>query len=245
MVFRDWANPQDYVFARELNAAQWAWEFLRRNHDYQVEWQVFGGVWQALEADYGRPPDRDFGAWRLDSRAWVNVADCPEGECRVDQDKVLIECALGARWGFYKFPPDPADDDPVGQGRLAWREVEQHAELLGAQDTAWLGGDPARVAIGFDLTLPLRAQMERAKRLLQVMQRQRVRSGEVQPRSIETLAESLTLMLRLLDAESAGDGEQAYLQIDAHWPAWLDEAHAVRDGGYRRLLSIPDERDRR
>ena len=118
MLLRDWSDAQAYAFTASLNAGQWAWEFLRRNPGYQAEWQAFDAVWQALEADYGRPPDRDFSAWRLDPRAWLHAADCPEGDCRVDQDRVLIECAMGARWGFYKFPPDPADDDPVGGQRL-------------------------------------------------------------------------------------------------------------------------------
>lgn len=239
MMFRDWSRPQDYRFTRDLDGARWAWEFLRRNPDYQSEWRGFDAVWQALEADYGRPPNRDFAAWRLDPRAWVPAADCPDGDCRVDRDKVLIECALGARWGFYKFPPAPHDNDPVGGGRLMWRAVEERVELLGERDTAWLGGDPARVAIGFDLALPLRDQVERAKRLLQVLQRRRVRAGEFRPQSIKAQAGSLTAMLRLLDAEAAGSGEAGYVQVDANWRALLDEAHALRDGGYRRLPSMP------
>jgi len=50
MVFHDWHNPEEYAFTHNLSSAQWAWEFLRRNSDYQEEWAAFNEVWQALEA---------------------------------------------------------------------------------------------------------------------------------------------------------------------------------------------------
>lgn len=239
MVFRDWTNAEGYTYTRDLNGAQWAWEFLRRNPQYQAEWAAFHATWQALEAAYGRPPSRDFSAWRLDPRAWVHAADCAEGDCRVDQDRVLIECALGARWGFYKFPPDPAEDDPAGADRLVWREIEEDVPLLGQADRHWFDEDPAHVAVGFDLSLPLREQLERAKRTLQMVQRQRQRSGEVRALSLRTRHEALTVMLRLLDAEFAQAGEAAIAMVDSDWRTLLGEAHQLRDGDYRRLALLP------
>ncbi len=58
------------------------------------------------------------------------AAECQDSDCRVDGDKVLIECAMGARWGFYKFPPAPQDADPVGERRLVWREMMAEVQLL-------------------------------------------------------------------------------------------------------------------
>lgn len=239
MLSRDWTDPAAYAFTAGLDAAQWAWEFLRRNPDYQREWTDFSTVWQALEAEYGRPPVRDFTAWKRDPRAWVSATDCPEGDCRVDQDKVLIECAVGARWGFYKFPPDPADDDPVGAGRLVWREVDDEVVMVGPADADWLGADPSKVALGFDLALPLRAQVERAKRQLQLLRRQRERGGEVEARSVTTLHRTLTTMLRLLDATAAGAGGAQLATLDADWQGGLNEALELRDAGYRRLAWLP------
>ena len=239
MELRRWHDPQDYVFTQHLSAAQWAWEFLRRNPIYQAEWSAFDAVWRELEAEYGAPPNRDFCAWKLDSRAWVNAVDCPEGDCRVDRDKMLIECALGARWGFYKFPPSPADDDPVGEGRLTWRKVELEAPILGPDDVGWLGGDAAHVAMGFDLSLPLRDQIERAKRLLQLLQRQRRRSGEVPALSIVAQRERLCASLRLLDAGAVGAPEAALMAISGDWRELLEQACAMRDGGYRQLATWP------
>jgi hypothetical protein len=239
MRIRDWQRVEEYAATAQHDGARWAWEFLRRNPLYQAEWAEFMVTWQALEAAYGRPPNRDFCAWKNDPRAWLAAADCAGGDCRIDGDKVLIECALGARWGFHKFPPDPADDDPVGGGRLSWREVSEDAVLLGQDDQDWLGVDPARVALGFDLRLPLREQLERAKRALQVLQRQRERSGQVSPRSLRRQAPQLQRMLRLLDAEEASADEAALESIAGDWRGLLAQAQALRDGGYRRLPQLP------
>ena len=124
-----------------------------------------GATWDALEAAYGSPPDRDFCAWKLDPRAWVATSECDQGDCRIDGDKVLIECALGARWGFYKFPPSPAIEDAVGAGLLTWREEPRETVVLDAATASWLEAAPSRVAIGIDLAWPLRDQIEQAKRI--------------------------------------------------------------------------------
>jgi len=68
-----------------------------------------------LLREYGRAPNRDFRQWRNDPRARAPASEC---DCRIERDKVLIECALGARWGFHKFPPDPAMRDG-GYRRMA------------------------------------------------------------------------------------------------------------------------------
>jgi len=244
ILMSDPTHPRDYAFTAGLTREQWAWEFLRRNPDYRRDWAAFDATWRDLEAVYGRPPNRDFTAWKQDPRAWVHVSECPEGECRVDQDKVLIECALGARWGFHKFPPDPADDDPVGGGRLTWRERPADQALeLGPGDGAWLGADRGRVALGFDLRLPLRDQIEQAKRHLQMAQRQRVRDGSVVPASVAGLRDCWTRCLRLLDAESPDPAAPAPLEeLAGEWSAaWLlAEAHRLRDGGYLDILRLPE-----
>jgi len=118
---RNWQRSEDYAFAEAASAARWAWEFLRRNPGYRRDHARFMEAWRALEADYGRPPNRDFLRWKQDPRAWVHAGEASGGECRVDEDKVLIECALGAKYGFYKFPPDPADDGPD----IEWRPLPE------------------------------------------------------------------------------------------------------------------------
>ncbi len=240
MIIRNWQDSAAYQAMGNLNRAQWAWEFLRRNEAYQREWLVFMQTWRALVAAYGAPPNRDFCAWKLDPRAWVPAAECAESDCRVDQDKVLIECALGARWGFYKFPPDPADDDPVGNNRLNWREQQECAVHVDADDSSWLGERDDRVAFGFDLGLPLREQIERTKRQLQILQRHRLRSGRLTLRSIRGISAHLAEALRLLDALAAGASRQQCNERVPGGGCTLDQAEHLRDGGYLELVLLPE-----
>lgn len=240
----NWRDPDDYAFAADLSREQWAWEFLRRNPGYRREWAAFRDTWQALEAAYGRPPERDFQAWQRDPRAYVTVGrDEGAGDCRVDEDRVLIECALGARWGFYKFPLDPDCDAPVIGEQLSWREVPQGVRRLTPEDSAYLGGAPARVGLGFDLDLPLREQLERAKRYLLATQRGRVRDGTVRMRTVAALWPDWLRYLRCLDGLAAAAPEEELARVLERAPQALAAdcraALRLRDGGYRELLLLP------
>ena len=116
-----------YAWCASLTRDQWAWEFLRRHPGYQADYRRFIAVWRALEADYGAPPHRDFARWKRDPRAYGPLPgddglDAARGElCTVDDDRVLLECWMGAKWGFYKFPLDPARTTAPGPDELAWR----------------------------------------------------------------------------------------------------------------------------
>ena len=239
---RQWDDPPAYGFTQELSAGQWAWEFLRRNPIYREEWQAFNATWRVLEAAYGKVGQRDITAWKSDPRAWVPAAECEESDCRVDGEKVLIECALGARWGFYKFPPDPVDDDPVGGGRLNWRDFSFEPELLAVVSTQ---DDvaPGSVDLRFDLSLPLREQLISAKRQLQIEQRSRVRAGLIKAPSIAAHRERLCILLRLLDAlearaETARIQSVLYPESTEAYAGDKREAILLRDHRYRAILLL-------
>lgn len=235
MLIEDWRNEAAYRGLMEYDGAAWAWEFLRRNPGYQAEWAEFDLIWQALEARYGRPPDRDFCAWKNDPRAWIRASDESSGECRVDHDKVLIECALGARWGFYKFPPDPLDADAAHETRIAWREPPAENRLL--EDGCVVPGALDQAAIRFDLDLPLKPQLEQARRELAIEQRRRQRERGLVMRTISNLRDELIRELRVLDAEAAGELSVALAQLGGE--VMLQRARARLDDGYRVLPHLP------
>lgn len=245
MADRDWRNGEDYLFTETLNAGQWAWEFLRRNPDYQRDWQWFDQTWRVLETRYGKPPARDFQAWKRDPAAY-RIVDDASGECRVDEDKVLIECWMGAKWGFYKFPLDPATDRPLIGEQLSWREVDKEITPVDTADSPYLGEDSRRIALGFELDLPLRGQLEAAKQFLQRRQARLRRSGEVILRSVTACRPRWTLMLRLLDAAQSAGKLSVPVELQSETGRQLDlvallaEANALVDGGYRMLPLLPE-----
>lgn len=239
MIPKNWRKPEEYDFCETLTSAQWAWEFLRRNPEYGRQWRAFHATWRELEAAYGKPPHRDFCAWKNDPRAWVPAETCPDGECRIDGDKVLIECALGARWGFYKFPPDPQDDDPVGEGRLVWRPRET-APLKQLEPGEGAPDDPARVALVFDLSLPLRDQLDRARLQLQKALALRRRQGQVAPQRVSSLRGRWRRLLQVLDAEAVGELDALRECWGSDTEALVEEAHRMANGGYLDVLGLPE-----
>ena len=245
----DWTRTDDYGFTERLSAGQWAWEFLRRNKGYQQDWQWFWTTWQSLEARYGKPPERDFQRWKRDPDAYRTVDDA-SCECRIDQDKVLIECWMGAKWGFYKFPLDPATQQPVIGEQLTWREADESAQLVDDADSPFLGGQVGLVALGFELDLPLRRQLELAKRFLQASQARLRREAKNTMRLLSNNKDRWCGMLRLLDGLEAGDGLDSVCRVLADQPGGLpdgdksavmllNEAEKLVNGGYRELLRIP------
>lgn len=160
----------------------------------------------------------------------------------VDDDKVLIECWMGAKWGFYKFPLDPArdaaslDEDPV------WREAGRQVRVLGPDETT--GSRPNLVALAFDLARPLKEQFEQARIALVDLQQRFKREGGVLE-TVSTMAPRWTLALRVLDAEDAGASPAAMKEILSLDGAGLDEIHAfahrMRNGGYREILLLPQK----
>jgi hypothetical protein len=239
----DWLDPQAYAYCSGLSAAQWAWEFLRRHPGYRHEWSDFIETWRALEACYGKPAKRDIQAWQQDPRAWVSAAQCQEGDCRLADDKVLIECALGARWGFYKFPPDPLDEDPVGAGRLVWRPVTAAVRLGDESPPCARATAAGEIAVYFDLSLPLPEQLTAAKRRLQITQRKKIRAGQIDAPRIAAQSVRLRRLLRLLDALEAGAEPAQIVQrlfqgVPERYAEEKNDALELREGGYRRLLLL-------
>ncbi len=257
-----------------LDIAQWAWEFLRRNPEYQADYREFISTWRALEAVYGAAPQRDFQRWQRDPRATrpafrgVEIVDVPflgalagcsarRSECRVaghtneeqrrnapasaskngilavsaslspdqitgavctsdDEDRQLIECWMGAKWGFYQFPQNPQ----LAAGELAtpinWRPAPGFRFDRGANQAS-------DTQLMFDLALPLPAQLEAAKQWLVSKQAALRRQGFAAPRTLANQAELWTKLLAVLDK---------------HTGELLHEAQEMSQRGYREILHL-------
>lgn len=221
-------GADDYAYCAVLTRDQWAWEFLRRNPDYRSDYRRFITLWHALEADYGAPPHRDFSKWKRDPRAYGPLpggADlaAPSGElCTVDDERVLLECWMGAKWGYYKFPLDPDRSAPPEPDELSWRPPPQPASLTDA---------PFRLDISFDLSLPLPPQLEAAKFRLASRAAELRRKGLAAPMTVANQRARWTRMLRLLDGVEAPNENNKVL---------LRDAQAMAQGGYLDILRLTD-----
>jgi len=216
-----------YAYCDALTRDQWAWEFLRRNPDYRSDYRRFIAQWHALEADYGAPPRRDFARWKRDPRAYGPLPGdtdlaAPGGElCTVDDERVLLECWMGAKWGYYKFPLNPDSSAPPGPDELSWRPP-QSASPTDA---------PFRLDISFDLSLPLPPQLEAAKFRLVSRAAELRRQGLAAPMTVANQRARWTRMLQLLDGVEAPNENNRIL---------LRDAQAMAQGGYLDILRLAD-----
>ncbi len=204
----------------ELDIGQWAWEFLRRNPEYQAEYHEFISTWKALEADYGVPPNRDFQRWKNDPRAsrpsW-DPSRMTGAACTTDdEDKQLIECWMGAKWGFYQFPQDPALPAWELESPINWRPAPEFRFDLQAESAG-------EIQLTFDLSLPLPVQLEAAKQHLVSRQAALRRNGHPAPRNLDNQREHWA---RLLEALDSGSGKVP------------EEARNMVARGYREILHL-------
>lgn len=235
----DWRNDADYAFCDQLDPAGWAWQFLRRDPAYRTDYAEFISIWHQLEAAYGTPPNRDFFRWKQDPRAWRSEAEitgCGSEICPGENDQILIECWMGAKWGFRQFPHDPAVMQPE---TLAWREVPVEVEALSSANRE-SAQTASKLALIFDLALPLPAQLEAAKHMLVATSSLRAKAGQLPPRNTREGAPIWRRWLRLLDALDAGATmPDIACKLALTTPENdIAAAMAMRAGGYRRMLAL-------
>jgi hypothetical protein len=208
-----------------LDLGHWAWEFLRRNPAYQADYREFIATWQALETDYGAPPNRDFQRWKNDPRAtrpaWDPSRSTGAACTTDDDDSQLIECWMGAKWGFYQFPQDPKLAAWQLEAPINWRPAPGlRFDRPQASTTD--------IQLTFDLALPLPAQLEAAKAHLVSCQAALKRAGKTLP---YTMNNRRAHWVELLDAWDSQSGEM------------LEEARAMVEGGYREILRLRGKTD--
>lgn len=205
----DWRVAEDYAFTASLSLEQWAWEFLRRNPQYQRDyqlsvepeqaWQDSGGGRLNENAIYTPPrePDETPRAWRL------RVA--------LDDEHALAPPLRPAIYYAQPWPirgpiQDPANDEPP-----KFRRAREYPRLMEYRDTATIftvpeeepdaiHQDGAIAAISLNLGMPIEAQLERIRDIY---------TSEKDNREIELkqgmrpTAERWTDFLRILDAKIA------------------------------------------
>lgn len=128
---------------------------------------------------------------------------------------------MGAKWGFYKFPLDPERIAPAPD-ELSWRPPPARTDIDAL----------TRMEIAFDLALPLPPQLEAAKFRLVSRAAELRRQGHAAPQTVANQLERWTTMLRLLDAESAGQ------PVEGADVTLLREAQAMAHSGYLGILRL-------
>jgi hypothetical protein len=133
----DWRDASQYPPVEGTSGTRWAWEFLRRNPEYQKAYSELTHV-----VFHGHPSDE---AIMEETRRLFNICE-------------RFHLIDGVR------PPDPrSNEDPRLSFRAAWMRSYHHNKKHPEQTFPVPEG---KILIEFDLDLPLEIQFKHAKEIL-------------------------------------------------------------------------------
>lgn len=209
-VFADWKSVADYPSPDTTTETEWAWQFLRRNPEFQRDYDEL--VRPFAGAGFGMHLLEDLNCCICDPPALPSETRDQYWE-RIQRDGITEYKAItkpwcmAQKWGLEDIPPAPEDKKgrkPPGLSviiRPVFRSIQSKC-MVGdnpiSTDTrstdAWFR---------FDLSLPLEKQLERAKQWLTSEQKYLQSKGDVEVRAKRNHVARYREYLRILDADQA------------------------------------------
>lgn len=258
MAISDWRSAGDYPCADTASAEQWAWEFLRRNPQYQQDWAGYVQRCRAVVPGFAQGEELTQADFRsLLEHDSLQVYDPPrlDGETEGEWIRRVgkgVSSSLGGtmadKWGISSFYDPASGYSPLLSfaDRPAAQWLPKHVLERGGYHL-----NPCSQVLVFDLELPLDGQLEQAKKLLLAMQQSLEKEERIKPLSAaRQRADLYSAYLRVLDAEADGVdvadiAKQLLPHLENAYPDYaasktvrnyLKAAKAIRDGGYRALI---------
>lgn len=225
------SSYSNYRYTDKHNKEQWAWEFLRRNPEYQRDYKHFIHRWQTLENLFGKGADCDVHAWQNDIRSLANewdsdmtlLEELPGAERdNTTQEPLQIDAWMQQKWGLDCFPINPDNQSTEVFEHIKWREqkIDLDEIRFDAQTT-----DPI-TQVNFDLRYSLHDQLEAAHKDLITLTAQLQRLGQVKLVASDHYQEWLE-QIKLLDDENIFSQSSKQEQ---------EAAMEMSTSGYRRIL---------
>lgn len=245
----DWRDPKAYP-DDDLTNQQWAWQFLRRNPEYQ---EVYAR-WRELFDNVGEHPtvEEDLRFFDCDPPARLGETFAAYHrrvgkKYKGHKSKIRI---IGDRFGLKPFSlrlPDPREDRPrlrfSGSGVSIVPGIPGEKQFPGAL----VGPGEFEAFVKFDLQWPLEVQLRKAKKILESWRRSYERNKGFEPIKNRPRDHRLYRQyLRLLDGNANGapnrdlaavifpneKNESPEYRGNAKVRDSLKAAKRLRDGGY-------------
>jgi hypothetical protein len=225
----DWTDKTQYPDPHNASALQWAWEFLRRNPEYQRLWS------EVIQSEY-KPSDLDDSlrkAGSLHPRLYTRRAAYAD-EPVAAQFKFLAEpppppyATFREKFHILTYPPPPWENKAKLYFDAQFIPAQAGPSTAGTGRVRWPVGQN-EIVIWFNLSWPLSEQLRNAKKLLQA---QAAKHGTRTP-GLRRWEEKYRTYLRLLDAIAAGATPECivstlYDKIDNSYPDFKAKRH-MRD----------------
>ncbi|MET0087661.1 MAG: DUF6499 domain-containing protein [Sedimenticola sp.] len=215
----DWRNPEDYAYTDHLSDEGWAWEFLKRNPNYQSDYKQISLILNLLEAVHGQldAPEVDAilrnvsGAYHFDPpRNEGESIDQWIERCKVAGVNPIerrIDYQAGYKWGIdgpIQNPHAEGGGIPKFLSSPSWPRIIEHKEGLDYVDSIYNDPDSPFVLVGFNLNLNIKKQATDATSLLSKEKSKLKSLGKIHRLSNISNIGLLVEHLRLLDADDAG-----------------------------------------
>lgn len=251
--FPDWQDDSAYPSNfEEWSVSQWAWEFLRRNKEYQADYAHYASIPAWLDGGTtGKLSGCPFASWESMEFRYCDPPSLPgetgaEYEARMESDEIAyehmpLEEYLMEKWGLiHLIDPFATVDDaldlfqPYGEhfNLPPWVvsiPSEYDRKLLGERCPYPQDDDVCQITLRFDLRYSIDQQIEETKQLLIAMKE------EIQPELIRKSGPQkpkLPVFLRTFDAITAG---ATHREIAEKLFPHLDNA-LTRDPGITRVV---------
>lgn len=251
----DWKDPSAYPDPETLTLQQWAWEFLRRNPDYQADYEKVINLpeWYPtillsnpkLEnyiCDPAAYPDESFEAYKK---------RCEEKG--LDYKVQWLGHFYSEKWGLKCSLPNPEDDQPID---LEFEPIEPvrvldiSTEFMVDEDgfIIWREDKEGHLILTFDLTKPTKTLLKQAE---QHIKRHKEPLFGKRKESFRFHVANFKKYIRLLDAEAQGAeipemASEIFSEVENEYPDFigsqrvrdsLEAARKLRNHTYRYLSS--------
>jgi hypothetical protein len=257
----NWRNKSEYPDPKQMNNLRWAWEFLRRNREYQQDYErlrVYTGGGPCFNGF------RDEDSLRPLNEYAICNPPALENETKDEYIKRMANtpwrmtplcAALAEKYGL-NFPvlSDPSENAPNNWFYFAKQTIPQ---ITHAYYEDWLKHVPAvkpsrisEVVVTFDLERPLLPQIESIKADLVLKQQSMTEDGLLQPIIKRNGIKNFVSYLQMLDAEANGVKVREMAEVifpyleNSHQANYLGDqtvrnhlkaAKGLRDSHYRYL----------
>lgn len=206
----DWQDEGAYPKPEDLSLKLWAWQFLRRNPDYQEDQARWRKLVDGLENSNDLPEPEE------DMRFWVFEPPAEPGEKFNEYRKRVPqwrrgESLLGALVEKYGIKPggwlpDPGQNRPtlVGFQTTGLKFIDGGPARQGKDWRAAVYPKPFEIYVCFNLEWPIDIQLEKTKTYLNERKKMLKKKYNMESVDKRTRVVMFPLYLRLLDAEASG-----------------------------------------
>ena len=210
----DWTDPSAYPEPDNASLRQWAWEFLRRNPDYQEDFRR----WAAVPGrTWGTPPNNTpLSIWAVCNPAPLagETANQYKGRLAAVGQRWLITplfMVLCEKYGLAPpYLPDPRDAEPGFMFSLLTARGPERVEVYDEDDLTlglvkpMIPRSASEVVVKLDFNGDIDVQLKRLKHVRKLTE-ERLRSAGIDPPvKHRNQIQKYQTYLRLLDGEHAG-----------------------------------------